>query len=174
MRHFRQIATMLGLALVLALIGTATPAAAARLSGTFTMEYTTVGVVVGFIRGQGTLSLTGGKTYAFTIEGITLATAGISSASAKGRVFNLRNLSDFAGDYLITGAGITFGVGAETATLRNEESNVIIDMTSKQVGLRVSVGGGRVTIKLKDPVKSPDTPAGAVEKRAAPSPMPRR
>jgi hypothetical protein len=75
----------------------------------------------------------------------------MTSSSAYGEVFNLKNLQDFNGHYDVGAAGIrgvTLGAG-ETGTIRSNQAGVIVRGSSTQNGIAVNATGGGVDMQLK-------------------------
>lgn len=77
-------------------------------SETATLKLTdgSVAAGLGFSWGKGTLTYAG-KTYPVKIEGLSVGEVGLSRATAVGTVSNLKNVSDFSGNYVAAGAGAT-------------------------------------------------------------------
>ena len=67
-------------------------------SGTVTLTSKAVALGIGVSWGDGTLTF-GGKTYPFSVEGLSVADLGVSSVTTSGEVFNLKNVADFSGNY---------------------------------------------------------------------------
>ena len=65
-------------------------------SGTVTLSSKAVAIGVGVSWGDGVLTVNG-KTYPFSVEGLSVADLGISSVTTSGEVFNLKNVADFSG-----------------------------------------------------------------------------
>jgi hypothetical protein len=118
-----------------------------NLSGTVTMTATSAAAGVGWTWGSGTLTLLNGREYRFKISGLDVIAVGYKQASAVGKVYNLKNVSDFAGTYVAGTAGATVGGGAGASTMRNEHG-VVINLTSVSEGadLRLAVSGMKVTM----------------------------
>lgn len=102
---------------------------------------------VGWVWGNGKLEFKG-KEHPFKISGLSIVDAGISSVSASGEVYNLKRLSDFAGNYTVASAGIAIGGGAGASYLKNEHG-VVIKLVETDQGFRVNLAAEGMTIKLK-------------------------
>ena len=63
---------------------------------------------IGWTWGGGVLSY-GGKRHRFKVEGLTLNGAGVERFDATGYVYDLKKLSDFAGNYTSVEAGAAAG-----------------------------------------------------------------
>jgi hypothetical protein len=90
-----------------------------------------------------------GKKYPFTVEGLTVIDLGVSKVSARGDVKNLKKVEDFAGNYTAAVAGGTVGGGAGVAALKNQ-NGVEMSLTATTQGVKLSLAGAGVTIKLKN------------------------
>lgn len=87
-------------------------------------------------------------TYQFSITGVSIVDVGATNYTAAGSVYNLKDLSDFAGNYVAAGAGITVA-GAGTAVYLKNEHSVIINLISTDVGLKFTLSADGVHIALK-------------------------
>jgi hypothetical protein len=105
---------------------------------------------IGFSWGSGTLTYKG-KDYPVKVKGLSIGKVGVSSASAYGEVYNLKNLHDFNGHYQAGGAGrrgVTLGGGRKATTMTNQ-AGVIVALSSTQQGVDVNASGGGVDMQLK-------------------------
>jgi hypothetical protein len=102
---------------------------------------------VGYSWGSGTLTYKGVK-YPITVDGLSAGSVGATDITASGKVYHLKKLEDFEGNYAAVGAGATLGGGASVATMRNQ-NGVVIDSVSTSKGLKISLAAGGVQIKLK-------------------------
>lgn len=114
-----------------------------------TVELTSGSVAagVGFSWGSGVL-LYNGKEYKFRIDGLSVGSVGIQSATAMGKVYSLRNVADFAGNYAAVAVGMTIGGGAGSKTMRNEKG-VIMDLISTNQGVDFTLGPQGVKVTLE-------------------------
>jgi hypothetical protein len=126
---------------------TAISGEARKPSGRVTMESKSVAAGIGVSWGDGKLTFKG-KEYPFTIDGLSVVDWGISRVSATGDVYNLTDVSKFAGTYLAAEAGFTLAGGAGGMTMRNPEG-VIINLRSTSRGASLTLGpaGLRITMK---------------------------
>jgi len=115
--------------------------------GTVSIDMTSVAVGIGFSSGSGVLRFNG-ERYLFKIDGLSVGAVGIASISAVGNVYNLSNVSQFAGSYAAAGAGIALAGGRAGLTLQNQ-SGVIIDLYAVQQGVELNIGpqGFKITMK---------------------------
>ena len=132
---------MMGLASIAVAAEKATPAAKV------TIQSTSIAAGIGVSWGDGKLSFKG-KDYPFSIDGLTLVDFGISKASATGEVYNLTDVSKFAGTYVAAEAGLTLAGGMGGMVLRNQDG-VVLHLHSVSTGARLQLGTSGLIIKLK-------------------------
>jgi hypothetical protein len=148
--HMFKVRTLSGLALfflVTALTSSAVPAEKATPSGKVTMSTTSIAAGVGVSWGDGTLTVKG-KNYPFSIEGLSLVNWGISKAQANGDVYNLTDVSKFAGTYVAAEAGLTLAGGMGGMVLRNSDG-VVLHLRSVSQGAQLQLGTSGLIIKMK-------------------------
>lgn len=114
--------------------------------GTFSLSGGTVAAGIGYSWGHGELNF-GGQSHAFRISGLSIVDVGAANISASGRVYNLKNLSDFNGNYVAVTAGMTVAGGGSAAYLKNEHG-VVIKLHSSDVGLRFALSADGMKVKL--------------------------
>jgi hypothetical protein len=102
---------------------------------------------IGFSWGSGTLTQAG-KQYPLKIDGLTVGNVGITKASAWGKVYYLKNLSDINGTYAAIGTGATVGGGGSAIAMKNTKG-VVIDLYTTTEGAMLALGTGGVKIELK-------------------------
>ena len=122
-------------------------AAEDKPSGTVTIESTSVALGVGVSWGDGKLSYQG-KTHTFSVKGLSVVDVGVSKVSARGKVFNLKKLADFAGTYAAAQAGAAVGGGMSVVALRNQ-NGVVLELTSTQTGVKFTLAGEGIEVKLR-------------------------
>lgn len=124
-----------------------------RSSGTVTLYATSVAAGVGWQWGEGTLTLNNGKKYRFTIQGLEVLGVGYSEVRADGTVYNLNpsRVSDFDGLYAAAEASGAVGKGQGVRTMRNEHG-VVINLSSRQKGVKLTLAGEGLRIALQGPV----------------------
>jgi hypothetical protein len=106
--------------------------------GSVSIDMTSVGVGVGYSSGSGVLRFNG-KRYLFQITGMSVGNVGIAQISAVGNVYNLNNISQFAGNYAAAGAGIALAGGAAGLKMQNQ-NGVIINLYAVQQGVQLNIG----------------------------------
>ena len=117
-----------------------TPAATLELSEG------SVAAGIGFSWGSGTLTYQG-RTYPVKVRGLSVGEVGITWATAKGTVLDLKKLEDFSGNYAAGGAGATLGGGGAALIMKNQ-NGVVVELTSttQGVGFKVAASGVRLTL----------------------------
>ena len=136
------VAAVIGLALV-----TGVAAQDDKPSGTVEMESTSVALGIGVSWGDGTLTYEG-NPHKFTLSGLSVIDLGISKVTAKGEVFNLKKLEDFSGNYVSAEAAGALGGGAGAVAMKNQ-NGVVIQVTSTNKGVQLTLAPKGVDIKLK-------------------------
>jgi hypothetical protein len=117
------------------------PEATLRLSGR------SVAAGLGVSWGDGTLTYKG-KNYPVSVSGLSLVKVGISKVTASGRVYNLKSLRDFDGNYTAVGAGVTLAGGGSAVSMKNQNS-VRVDLSATTRGVDFTLGGGGVDMHIK-------------------------
>jgi hypothetical protein len=147
MSKVRTVSRLAVLFLVVGLASNAVPAEKATPSGKVTMETTSIAAGVGVSWGDGKLTFKG-KTYPFSIEGLSLVNWGISKAQANGDVYNLTDVSKFGGTYVAAEAGLTLAGGMGGMVLRNSDG-VVLHLRSVSQGAQLQLGTSGLIIKTK-------------------------
>src|ERR1700676_2094126 len=101
-------------------------------SGTVKITSKAVAIGVGVTWGDGTLNYQG-KTYAFSVDGLSVAALGISSGASSGEVFSLSKLSGLTGNHAAGEAGIALAGGPSDVILKNQ-NGVVIRLHGTQQG----------------------------------------
>jgi hypothetical protein len=116
-------------------------------SGTVTIESKSVALGVGVSWGDGKLNY-GGTTRTFSVRGLSVVDLGVAKVSARGKVFNLKKVEDFAGTYAAAQAGVAVGGGMSVVVLRNQ-NGVVLELTSTQTGVKLTLAGEGIEVKLQ-------------------------
>lgn len=116
-------------------------------SGTVSVELKSVAIGIGGQWGHGVLTFKG-KDYKFKMNGFSVIDVGISKISATGKVYHLKNVSDFAGTYSAAEAALAIGGGAGAQTMKNQ-SGVVMNLTSKKAGIQLKLAAEGVKIELE-------------------------
>ncbi len=119
----------------------------AQPDGTLTLKGGSVAVGIGYTWGSGELKYHD-HAHQFSIKGISVVDVGATDFTAAGSVYNLKALSDFAGNYVAAGAGITVAGGGTAVYLKNEHG-VVIKIVATEVGLKFDLSAGGVHVSLK-------------------------
>ncbi len=142
----KRFIVMLAVALTTQMFADLAVAAESKQVGSITLSQGQVGLGVGWSWGKGTLRFNG-KRYAFKVEGLSVGDLGVTKATATGRVFKLKNVSDFSGTYASAAAEATVGVGAGATAMKNENGVVIhLFPTTKGVNLKLAGEGVKFTL----------------------------
>jgi len=102
---------------------------------------------VGVNWGSGTLTYKG-KEYPVDVKGLSVGDVGVSKIEASGKVYNLKKLEDFDGNYTGVGAGAAVGGGGGVVTMKNQ-NGVKADLVATTQGVKFALGGGGVDMKIK-------------------------
>lgn len=116
-------------------------------SGTVTVTSKAVAIGIGVTWGDGTLTYQG-KTYAFSVDGLSVVDLGISNITSSGEVFNLSNVADFSGNYAAGEAGIAIAGGPSDTIMKNDKG-VVIRLHGTQQGGRLTLAAQGVKFQLK-------------------------
>jgi hypothetical protein len=117
-------------------------------SGTVALTSKAVALGIGVSWGDGTLTYQG-KTYPFSVEGLSVADLGVSSISTSGEVFNLKNVADFSGNYVAGEAGIAIA-GGPTDTIMKNQNGVVLRLHGTQQGARLTLAAQGVKLTIKN------------------------
>lgn len=115
--------------------------------GTVTLKGGSVAAGIGYTWGHGELNYRS-SLHGFTVKGISVVDVGATDFTAAGHVYNLKQLSDFAGNYVAAAAGITVAGGGTATYLRNEHG-VVIKLVETNVGLKFNLSADGVHVTLK-------------------------
>jgi hypothetical protein len=115
--------------------------------GEVTIESKQIAAGVGITWGDGTLKYKG-KEYKFTVRGLDAGAVGITKISAKGDVYNMEKVEDFAGNFVSAQAGVAVIKGPIGLLMRNAKG-VVINLKAVQTGVQLSLGGQGLSIAMK-------------------------
>ncbi len=108
---------------------------------------TSVAIGVGYSWGEGTL-LYQDKKYPVEVKGVSVIDVGVTKARAFGKIYNLKKLDDFNGNYTSASAEGTLVGGAGAATMKNQ-NGVVMDLFSTTRGLNLKLAPSGVSLKIK-------------------------
>jgi hypothetical protein len=114
------------------------------------LTFKSVAVGIGGTSGEGILSYRG-KDYPFSISGVSLVDIGVSTFQWAGKVYDLKSLNDFPGNYAAAQAGFAVRGGTSELSMRNAHGVSILFLSTdgKEAGTRLNLGLAGVTIQLK-------------------------
>jgi hypothetical protein len=118
-----------------------------KKSGTVDIEQTQIAFIGSGNLGGGKLYF-GGKTYSFTIGGLGIGGFGISRMTAVGTVFNLSDVSQFAGAYVQGRYGYAAGTSGGGELWLQNDTGVVMQLKTQREGLALSLGGDAVYIRF--------------------------
>ena len=134
---------LVGLAVAIPMVfsGNAVEAQEKKLvkSGTFVIEGKTIGFLIGFRWGSGTLTLNDGTRLKFSFKGVKAVETGAAVVKATGTVYNLKQVTDFEGSYSGISGGLTLGkdlVGFVNYV--NDKTGTIVSVKTSNKGVRLS------------------------------------
>lgn len=119
-------------------------------SGLVSLNFKSVAVGIGGSSGDGVLTYQG-KDYPFSISGLSLGDVGVSNFQGAGRVYDLKALADFSGNYAAAQAAFSVRGGQSEVSMRNGKGVTIVVLANegKESSTRLSLGPSGVTVKLK-------------------------
>ena len=116
-----------------------------KKSGTVEIEQTQIAFIGSGNLGGGKLYF-GGKTYSFTVGGLGIGGFGISRMTAEGTVFNLTDISKFAGAYVQGRYGYAAATSGGGELWLENADGVVMQLKTQREGLALSLGGDAVYI----------------------------
>jgi len=140
-----------GLIAVAALVLTVGLAWAEDTTGKVTIETMSAGVGLGVTWGDGVLEYRGEK-YPFTVTSFDVGDIGVAKVIANGMVFNLKSVEDFSGMFAALVASGTFGGGAGSGAMYNN-NKVSMVWTGTNQGLNVTLAHSGVNVQLTQEAK---------------------
>ena len=106
-----------------------------------------VALGIGYSWGGGTLTYQE-KKYPVEVKGLSIIDVGITKATAFGKIYNLKKLEDFNGNYTAATAEGTLGGGAGATTMKNQ-NGVVIDLFTTTQGLNLKLAPSGISLKIK-------------------------
>jgi len=103
---------------------------------------------IGWSWGHGTLTYKG-KTHKFKVDGLSVGEVGVTKASAKGNVYDLKNLADFDGVYAAAAAAAAAGKGVGVTVVTNDKG-VQLSIKSTTTGASLKLAAEGIKIKLEN------------------------
>ena len=143
-RWFGSLAAVSALTFAGAAVAESPKQAVAQVS----IDETQFGFIIGGSVGGGVLTYDG-KKYPFKMGGLSLgANIGVSKLSAVGQVYDMKDISQFAGTYVRLTGSVALGGGVGDMTLKNE-NGVIMSLKGTTQGLQLNAGASGVTVTLE-------------------------
>jgi hypothetical protein len=105
-----------------------------------------VALGVGVDWDRGTLHFKG-RSVPVKVKGLSLVRVGASKVRASGEIYNLKELSEFAGNYSKVGAGAALAGGGSVSAMENEYG-VVMNLRSATVGVDLDLGVKGVVVSL--------------------------
>ena len=147
-RNMKRTLIVLTSALTLVLaIAVARAAEEKQPDATLELKEGSVAAGIGFSWGGGTLTYKG-KTYPVSVEGLSVGSVGIAEATASGKVFGLKDIKSFDGNYTAVTAGLTAAGGGSASVMQNQ-NGVRIEMVSTTQGVKFTLAASGVKLKIK-------------------------
>jgi hypothetical protein len=152
---------------------TAAPTWAAEdMVGKVSIESRSAALGVGVTQGNGVLEYQG-QEYPFTVTGFSIGEVGATKVVAKGEVYNLHRVEDFAGTFVAATAGATIGGGAGVAAMKNQNGvNMVWTATNQGFGFSLAPSG--LNVKLAETSQQGATRNAAPERQPSATPRPLR
>jgi hypothetical protein len=102
---------------------------------------------IGFSWGKGVLTFQG-KEYPFKVSGLSVVDVGITKATSSGKVFNLKKIEDFNGNYTAGSAEGTVAGGAGVLKMKNQNGvEIELVSTTQGVNLKLALEGVKITLQ---------------------------
>jgi hypothetical protein len=115
--------------------------------GTIKLSAGSIAAGIGVSWGSGTLSYKG-KEYPIDVKGLSVGDVGATKIEASGKVYNLKSVDDFDGNYTAVGAGLTAAGGGGVAAMKNQ-NGVTVELVATTQGVKFALGGAGVDMKIK-------------------------
>jgi len=131
----------LGMTLTSAFADDKTPDATLKLSAG------SVAAGIGVSWGGGTLTFKG-KDYPINVTGLSVGDVGATKIEASGKVYDLKSIDDFNGNYTAVAAGAAVAGGGAVTSMRNQ-NGVTVDLVATTQGVKFTLGGAGVSMSLK-------------------------
>lgn len=123
------------------------PGTTGPVSGTVVITAQGAAAGIGYTWGDGALRY-GGRTYRFSVSGVTVADVGYSKITGRGRVYNLKRLQDFSGTYAAATGEATLVNGLGGQVLKNGNGvEIRVDQVTRGARLQGSADGIKLTLK---------------------------
>jgi len=121
-------------------------AAEEQPTGSVTIQSTSIALGIGVSWGDGQLTFQG-NTYTFNVNGLSIVDLGMSTITAIGGVYNLKDVADFSGNYVVGQAGASVGGGYSTLVMENQ-NGVVIKLSARESGAKLTLAAEGMQINL--------------------------
>jgi hypothetical protein len=122
--------------------------AAPEVSGTLTMKMTAAALGVGVQWGDAVLTMYDGTEHEFKVTGLSLLDVGVTTIEAEGEVYRLVEASDLEGTFFSGEAGAALVGGGNAIAMKNT-NGVVVKLTARQQGVRLTLAAEGVKFKMK-------------------------
>lgn len=122
--------------------------AAPEVSGTLTMKMTAAALGVGVQWGEAVLTMYDGTEHEFKVTGLSLLDVGVTTIEAEGDVYRLVEAKDLEGTFFSGEAGAAL-VGGGNALVMKNTHGVVVKLTARQQGVRLTLAAEGVKFKMK-------------------------
>lgn len=144
----RKVAMAVTMVAALALVGVAHAKEAKKPDATIQLSGGSVAAGVGLSWASGTLTYKG-KKHPISVNGLSVGDVGVAKISASGKVYDLKSLEDFNGNYTSVGTGMTVAGGAGAIAAKNQ-NGVRINLVSTTKGVKFTLGTSGIEMKIKE------------------------
>ncbi|MGZ8435817.1 MAG: hypothetical protein ACXWW4_11505 [Candidatus Binatia bacterium] len=119
-------------------------------TGLVTLNMKSVAVGVGSTQGDGVLNFQG-KSYPFSISGLSLVDVGISNFTGAGKVYDLKSPTDIAGTYAASQSTFAIAGGETAMSMKNDRGVTIVVLKNEgqKSGTQLSMGPAGMKITMK-------------------------
>ena len=119
-------------------------------SGLVTLNMKSVALGVGSTQGDGVLNFQG-KSYPFSLSGLSLVDVGISNFSGAGKVYDLKSPADLTGTYAASQTTFAIAGGDAAMSMKNDRGVTIVVLKNEgqKSGTQLTMGPAGMKIMLK-------------------------
>ena len=119
-------------------------------SGLVTLNMTSVALGVGSTRGDGVLNFQG-KSYPFSLSGLSLVDVGVSNFTGAGKVYDLKSPADLTGTYAASQTTFAIAGGDAAMSMKNDRGVTIVVLKNEgeKSGTQLTMGPAGMKIMMK-------------------------
>ncbi len=144
----RKITMAVTMVAALAFVGVAQGKEHKKPDATIALSGGSIAVGVGITWAKGTLTYEG-KEYPLSVSGLSVGDVGATKLAASGKVYGLKKLEDFNGNYTSVGTGMTVAGGGSAVVAKNQ-NGVRVDLVSTTKGVKFTLGTSGIEMKIKE------------------------